>query len=209
MTIVRSKTSTLWLFQITFLLENWKLECLISTFRFSCRSKCGQQKQDSVQHRPWGHSPWRTCSHLLKWAETFKNKHLVNQLLDSCNSTSIFELCSVKRGLNVLQKRYRPNQVSLHGSLGWPGPKLCFWQIFAAQRTAKYVINQLVFSSTGRRPPSYCHGVVSIVHSSVCPSVRASINSSFKKLLLRNYWLDFYKISQECSLGGPLSNSFK
>ena len=37
---------------------------------------------------------------------------------------------------------------------------------------------------------------------------RASVNSSFKKLL-RNYWLDFYQTSQECSLGGPLSNSFK
>ena len=39
--------------------------------------------------------------------------------------------------------------------------------------------------------------------------VRASLNSCFKKLLLRNYGLDFYEISQECSLGGPLSNSFK
>ena len=42
----------------------------------------------------------------------------------------------------------------------------------------------------------------------VRPSVRRSVNSSFKKLL-RNYWLDFYQISQECSLGGPFSNSFK
>ena len=45
----------------------------------------------------------------------------------------------------------------------------------------------VTFSSTGRRPASYCHGV----------------NSSFKKLLLRNYWLDFYHTPQECSLGGP------
>ena len=43
----------------------------------------------------------------------------------------------------------------------------------------------------------------------VRPSVRASVNFFFKKLLLRNYWLDFNQISQECSLGGPLSNSFK
>ena len=45
--------------------------------------------------------------------------------------------------------------------------------------------------------------------SCVRSSVSASVNSSFKRLLLRNHWLDFYQISQECSLGGPLSNSFK
>ena len=45
--------------------------------------------------------------------------------------------------------------------------------------------------------------------ASVRPSVRASVNFFFKKLLLRNYWLDFNQISQEYSLGGPLSNSFK
>ena len=47
------------------------------------------------------------------------------------------------------------------------------------------------FSSTGQRPASYCHGIVSVVclsvHLSVCPYVRASVNSSFKRLLLRNY----------------------
>ena len=32
---------------------------------------------------------------------------------------------------------------------------------------------------------------------------------ALKKLLLWNYWLDFFQISQECSLGGLLSNSFK
>ena len=57
---------------------------------------------------------------------------------------------------------------------------------------------KLIFSSTGQRPASYCHGVVSVT----C----ASVNFSFKKLLLRNYGLDFYQISQECSLGGPFSN---
>ena len=67
-----------------------------------------------------------------------------------------------------------------------------------------------IFSSTGRRPASYCHGVgTSCVRPSVRSSVRASVNFFFKKLLLRNYWLDFNQISQECSLGGPLSNSFK
>ena len=50
----------------------------------------------------------------------------------------------------------------------------------------------LIFSSTVRRPASYCHGVVSVmrpsvpasaVHSSVC----ASVNFAFEKLILRNY----------------------
>ena len=49
---------------------------------------------------------------------------------------------------------------------------------------------KMIFSSTGRRPASYCHGVVSVVCPSVSlavrPCVRPSINSSFKKLL-RNY----------------------
>ena len=67
----------------------------------------------------------------------------------------------------------------------------------------------LVFSSTGQRPASYCHGVVSVMRPSIRSSVRASVNFFFKKLLLRNYWLDFYQISQECSFGGPLLNSFK
>ena len=44
-----------------------------------------------------------------------------------------------------------------------------------------------VFSSTGQRPMIYCHCVVSIVHPSVRSCMRASVNSSFKKLLLRNY----------------------
>ena len=29
----------------------------------------------------------------------------------------------------------------------------------------------ILFSSTGQRPASYCHGVVSVVGSSVCPCV--------------------------------------
>ena len=46
----------------------------------------------------------------------------------------------------------------------------------------------VVFSSTGRRPASYCHGVgTSCVRPSVRSSVRASVNLFFKKLLLRNY----------------------
>ena len=33
-----------------------------------------------------------------------------------------------------------------------------------------------------------------------CPCVHASINFFFKKLLLRNCCMDFYRISRECSL---------
>ena len=53
------------------------------------------------------------------------------------------------------------------------------------------MFSKAFFSSTGRRPASYCHGVVSVVcpsvRSSVCSSVRVSVNFFFKKLLLRNY----------------------
>ena len=44
-------------------------------------------------------------------------------------------------------------------------------------------VEDLVVSSAGQRPASYCHGIVSVVH----PSVHWSVNSSFKKFLLRNY----------------------
>ena len=43
----------------------------------------------------------------------------------------------------------------------------------------------------------------SVCRVSVLSSVCASIIFSFKKLL-KNYWLDFYQISLECSLSGPL-----
>ena len=33
-----------------------------------------------------------------------------------------------------------------------------------------------------------------------CNNVRAFVNYFFEKLSPRNYWLDFYQISQECSL---------
>ena len=46
LTIVRSKTFRL--FEVTFLLEKWKLVCLISTFRVPRRSKSRWRKQDSV-----------------------------------------------------------------------------------------------------------------------------------------------------------------
>ena len=91
----------------------------------------------------------------------------------------------------------------------------CLFQAFSPFLTFFKSLFVWVFSSTGQRPVSYCHGVVSIVCLSVHLSMRAcvcmcaSANSAFKKPLLRNYWLDFYEISQECSLGGPLSNSFK
>ena len=35
-----------------------------------------------------------------------------------------------------------------------------------------------VFSSTGRRPVSYCHGIVSFLRPSVCPLVRPSVGLS-------------------------------
>ena len=80
-----------------------------------------------------------------------------------------------------------------------------YFLLFQGEKNHQFGHPHFFFSSTGRRPASYCHGVVSVVR----PSVRASVNFFFKKLLLRNYWLDFYQISQECSFGGPLLNSFK
>ena len=41
------------------------------------------------------------------------------------------------------------------------------------------------FSSTGRRPASYCHGVVSVVCPSVSPSVRACLGVCVRKLFLQ------------------------
>ena len=38
------------------------------------------------------------------------------------------------------------------------------------------------------------------IHRQPCACVHVFINFFFKKLLLRNYGLDFYQISQECSL---------
>ena len=48
------------------------------------------------------------------------------------------------------------------------------------------VTSTKLVSSTGQRPGSYCHGVVSLVHASVRSSMHASVNFAFKKLL-RNY----------------------
>ena len=48
LTIVRSKTSTFRLLEVTFFPEKRKLVCLISTFRVPRRSKSGWRKQDSV-----------------------------------------------------------------------------------------------------------------------------------------------------------------
>ena len=42
------KTSTFRLFDVAFLLDKWKLVCLISTFRVPRRLKTGWRKQDSV-----------------------------------------------------------------------------------------------------------------------------------------------------------------
>ena len=38
--------------------------------------------------------------------------------------------------------------------------------------------------------------------------MRAFVNFFFKKFLLRNYWLDFYQISQECNLDRVLKLLF-
>ena len=38
------------------------------------------------------------------------------------------------------------------------------------------------------------------IQRQLCTCRRASVNSFCKKLLLRNYWLDFYHISQEYAL---------
>ena len=66
-----------------------------------------------------------------------------------------------------------------------------------------------IFSSTGRRPANFCHGVVSVVRL----IVRSSLHASVRKLLLQKtsqkLLTGFLRISQECSLGGPLSNSLK
>ena len=62
--------------------------------------------------------------------------------------------------------------------------KMVFWLIIIEFAETSGCI---IFSSTGQRPASYCHGIASFVRLSVRPSVRPSINSSFKKLLLRNY----------------------
>ena len=66
-----------------------------------------------------------------------------------------------------------------------------------------------LISSTGHRPASLCHGLLSVVRACVRPSVRPSVNFFFKHHLLRNYLLDFDKISQKCSCHGPLQNFLK
>ena len=65
-----------------------------------------------------------------------------------------------------------------------------------------------IFSSTGHRPASLCHGLLSVVHLCVCSSVRLCVNFFFKHLLW-NYLLDFDEISQKCSCHGPLQNFLK
>ena len=67
----------------------------------------------------------------------------------------------------------------------------------------------VVFSSTGHRPASSCHGPLSVVRPSVSPCVRPCVNFFFKHLLLWNYLSDFDDISQKCSCHGPLQNFLK
>ena len=63
----------------------------------------------------------------------------------------------------------------------------------------------LIFSSTGHRPASLCHGLLCIPASVRAPCV----NFFFKHLLLENYLSDFDEISQKCSCHGPLQNFLK
>ena len=62
-----------------------------------------------------------------------------------------------------------------------------------------------IFSSTGHRPASLCHDLLSVLR----PCVRSCVNFFFKHLLLWNYWSDFDEISQKCSCHGPLQNFVK
>ena len=47
---------------------------------------------------------------------------------------------------------------------------------------------QAIFSSTGHRPASLCHGPLSVVRACVRPSVRPCVNFFFKHLLRWNYY---------------------
>ena len=62
----------------------------------------------------------------------------------------------------------------------------------------------MIFSSTGRRSASYCHGVVSVMHLSVCPAACVRIRKLFlqktspQKLLtgfLQNFTGMFLRLS--------------
>ena len=64
-------------------------------------------------------------------------------------------------------------------------------------------ITQCIFSSTGHRPASLCHGPLSVVRASIRPYV----NFFFKHLLLWNYLSDFDEISQKCSHHDSFKNS--
>ena len=68
-----------------------------------------------------------------------------------------------------------------------------------------------VFSSTGHRPASLCHGLLSVVclRPAGRVSVRPCVNFFFKHLLLWNYLSDFDEISQKCSCHCPLQNCWK
>ena len=70
-----------------------------------------------------------------------------------------------------------------------------YWPI-NARRAIQGPQAPLVFSSSGRRPASYCHGVVSVVRACVClfvrPCVLASVNSSFKKRNFISYKYKFW-----------------
>ena len=85
----------------------------------------------------------------------------------------------------------------------WVKEKLLYEQFPLFSHIVFYPFWELtaIFSSTGHRPASLCHGPLSVV--------RPSVNFFFKHLLRWNYLSDFDEISQKCFHHGPLQNFLK
>ena len=103
----------------------------------------------------------------------------------------------------------------------WTSLKFCclvkkFWQSWSTLKNARlpyvlfivFLVLKLIFSSTGHRPGSLCHGPLS-VRPSVHPSIRLCVNFFLKHLPLWNYLSDFDEIAQKCSYHGPFQNLLK
>ena len=52
---------------------------------------------------------------------------------------------------------------------------LQFNKFLKSTKLTAFTDDNLIFSSTGRMPASYCHGVESVVHSSVSPSIHSCV----------------------------------
>ena len=104
-----------------------------------------------------------------------------------CVVTSIFSLFLECFFPNGRWNHKFSNICHLKGFEFGPVQKIVVWIIINLHVLPLYCLCQtnLIFSSTGQRPTSYCHGIVSLL--AMRPPVRPSLNSSFKKLLLRNY----------------------